>query len=83
MARLPDGIIGKFKVSEKGTAIDIETKELILCKHCKYYFTDDVWCDDDNGRQKLVAKNISFCKVNKNASTTNPDGYCHLAKKDE
>lgn len=83
MARLPDGIIGKFKVSKKGTVIDIETKELILCKHCKYHFTDDVLCDDDNGRQKLVAKNISFCKVNKNASITNPDGYCHLAKKDE
>lgn len=83
MARLPDGIVGKFTIGDKKTNIEIETKELILCKHCKYYLIDNVWCDVD-GKQIIAANKVSVCKrFGKELYMTDPEGYCYLAEKDD
>jgi len=36
MSRLLDGLIFEFAVDRKGLNIDIEKRDLVYCKHCKY-----------------------------------------------
>ena len=81
MAKLEDGVIFFFKSEDKGTTILTSAKELVLCKHCKHYFTEDIWTDM-NGVSKLIEKDASFCKRWK-CFTTEPEGFCYLGEKGE
>lgn len=46
--KLPDGMVYVFSTNRKGTGINIESRELITCKNCKYYPNNPrPYADDD------------------------------------
>ena len=45
MARMPDGFVAITNVDRKGIKVDIETKELVMCKNCKHRDPEDRKCD--------------------------------------
>ena len=82
MARAIDGTIFFLEPNIITRSIDIVgTKELITCKHCKFSVVEDVYCDDEHGVSRIVAKDMTLCKFGSKYQTTTPDGYCHLAKR--
>lgn len=81
MAKTIDGTIIFYEPNIVTHLVDIVgTKELIKCKNCRFCITEDVYCDDEDGVSRLVAKDMTICRVNR-YTTTNPEGYCHLAKR--
>lgn len=82
MARPIDGTIFFLEPNLITHSVDITgTKELITCKNCKFSIIEDVYCDDEHGVSRIVAKNMTLCRFGNKYETTNPDGYCHLAKR--
>ena len=53
---MKDGIIATFSITNNGTAIQVDTQDLILCKHCHrqdtikcpFFFTDACFKPSDN-----------------------------------
>ena len=50
MARMPDGWVIIAEADERGVEVRLkESRELVMCKNCKYAQTDvmyhDIWCD--------------------------------------
>lgn len=78
--KIPDGWI--FEVKPKLASVDLEGKELIKCKHCKYYVDDVInFGNDYQGRPIIVER--STCKKWGNGCETIPDGYCFMAEEEE
>ena len=82
MAKLQDGIISLFHCKSRCETVEIESKELILCKHCKYYVVEDVWTEVD-GIPIIAANQIPCCKRWGRGCMTEPEGYCYMAEKGE
>lgn len=82
MARTIDGTIIFLEPNLITHSVDIVgTKELITCRNCRYSITENVYCDDQYGVSRIVAKDMTLCKFGNRYETTSPDGYCHLAKR--
>ena len=77
--KIPSGWIAKPKLDRKGTKIEIEMSELILCKDCKYFEYDSF--TEMDGIILIFAHEI--CKKWGDGCKTNEDGYCFLAKRKE
>lgn len=45
MAKIPDGWLAITHVDRKGIKIDMEMKELVMCKNCKHRDPEDRKCD--------------------------------------
>ena len=45
MAKIPDGWLVITHVDRKGIKIDMEMKELVMCKNCKHRDPEDRKCD--------------------------------------
>ena len=73
--KLPDGWV--FTLKAKDAAIDIEGKDLILCKNCKYFEYDTVAKVDDI---PLIVGH-EMCKRWGDGCKTSENGYCFLAEK--
>lgn len=71
--KLPSGLIFVYRPCKKGTAIEVEQKELILCKDCRF-FTDFHECTNPN--YPLWDGYIEYI-------TVDPDGYCYRAERME
>lgn len=82
MAKLPDGMVALFHLNNKDITIDIESKELIKCKHCKYYIVEDVWSEID-GIPILAANQVPTCKRWARGCMTEPEGWCFMAEHGE
>lgn len=77
--KIPSGWIAKTKLVQKGTKVEIEMSELILCKDCKHFEYDSVAQVD--GIPLIVAHEI--CKKWGDGCKTNENGYCFLAERKE
>ena len=74
MAKIPDGWVAITHIDRKGIKIDIETKELVMCKSCKNwvhgYITDhDDFIPPKCGKYQQMVGHYS-------------DDYCSLAEKE-
>ena len=73
--KAPDGFICIFK-DKGGTEIEIEQRELIMCKDCKY-------------AKKIYLKNLPWLKLWEyscqyfNTHSVMGDGYCNNAERKE
>lgn len=76
--KFPSGWLFIPKIINKGTAIEVEQKELILCKDCKYFEYDTVAKVD--GIPLIVGHEM--CKRWGDGCKTSENGYCFLAEKD-
>ena len=76
--KFPSGWLFIPKIINKGTAIEVEQKELILCKDCKYFEYDTVAKVD--GISLIVGHEM--CKRWGDGCKTSENGYCFLAEKD-
>lgn len=70
--KLPSGIITFFRRNPESNEVELEIKELILCKDCKFHYYHKLlkqdYCD--------IPANIQFGEVD-------PDGWCYLAERKE
>ena len=46
MAKLPDGHVFIYRLMK--TKIEIEERELVMCKHCKHHRECDYWIENGN-----------------------------------
>ncbi len=44
MAKLPDGMVYKYKTIEKNTDVEIIAAEMVMCKHCANYLPEIKMC---------------------------------------
>ena len=82
MAKLPDGLIFLFEADRKSVSIEMKSKELIKCRHCKFYVVKEHWWESD-GVPILCADCCPTCTKWGDGCMTNPDGYCFLAERRE
>ena len=61
MAQLPDGMIFEFAVDRKGLNIDVEKRDLVYCKHCKY---SKEYIDDDTSRRTSLRCEYAHLNLN-------------------
>lgn len=66
--KLPKGWIFIAKPIRKGTAIEIEQRDLILCGECKWSYTDE-------------RDGTLWCKVHMSHYRVNSDGFCFLGER--
>ena len=78
MAKLPTGWLFIPTVVNKGTTIEVQKRELILCRDC-IHFHEDVFSKID-GIPIIVAHLI--CDKWGDGCVTVPDGYCFMAEKE-
>ena len=70
MARMPDGWV-VFVEADKLEVRIKESRELVLCKHCKHgYYADN----------RIPAEQHWACE--RLGRDTDPDGWCYLAEKE-
>ena len=80
MAKLPSGWLFIPRVINKGTAIEVEQKELVTCKDCEHR-TDpqkcpmcyEEWYEIDEGDGYMDSDYILY-------DNTEDNGYCHKGK---
>lgn len=75
---IPDGFI--FEVKAKLASVEVVEKELIRCKHCKYY-VEDVINEVIPGVPIITGH--TMCTKWGNGCKTDPEGYCFMAEKEE
>lgn len=74
--KLPSGWVCLPHVDRKGLKIEVDLKELILCKDCKYFEYDSVAKVD--GVPLIVAHEI--CSRWGKGCKTKEDGWCFMAE---
>lgn len=78
--KLPDGWVCITNKNKKPRAkVMLETRELILCKNCKYFEYDSV--EKINGVPLIVAHEI--CRRWGRGCKASENGWCYLAEKRE
>ena len=76
MKKLPSGWVCLTHVDRKGLKIEIESKEIILCKDCKYFEYDSF---SEVAKVPIIVGH-EICKKWGNGCKTNEDGWCYLAE---
>ena len=74
--KMPSGYI---TIIHDLTSLELEQKELITCKECKYFETDHL--ENVNGIPLIVAHEI--CMRWGDGCKTSQDGYCFMAERKE
>lgn len=74
MAKIPDGWVAITHSDRKGIKIDIETKELVMCRSCKNWIPGYITDSDDFIPPK--------CGKYQQMVGHSSDDYCSLAEKD-
>lgn len=74
MAKIPDGWVAITHSDRKGIKIDIETKELVMCRSCKNWIPGYITDSDDFIPPK--------CGKYQQMVGHSSDDYCSLTEKD-
>lgn len=78
--KLPDGWVAIVHADAKATKIDMETRELVMCRNCKYFTVKDWWAKF--GKVPVLgACDVPTCEKWGGGCYTKPDGYCHLGER--
>ena len=82
MARMPDGWVVTVESDSMGLEVRLKgSRELVLCKNCKYYEVKDYW-GNFGGVPILGASNMPTChKWGNGDCMTDPNGYCFLGER--
>ena len=81
MARMPDGWVITTESNKKGTEMRLKSsRELVMCKNCKYYEVKDLW-GNFGGVSVLAASDVPTCHKWSDGCMTEPDGYCFMGER--
>lgn len=77
MAKLPSGWLFIPRVINKGTAIEVEQKELVTCKNCKHFELDKPY-EVDGWPIPILGHEV--CNAWGDGCKTDPDGWCFMGE---